>query len=69
MDQTAAGAKCGISNVSINRYEAGVKTPSLATLYKLARGYGVDVCDLLPPDAVIEPEPPPPPKKGKTKKK
>jgi transcriptional regulator with XRE-family HTH domain len=46
--QVAAAEASGVSRVNISSFESDAKTPTLATLYKLAAAYGVNVCDLLP---------------------
>jgi transcriptional regulator with XRE-family HTH domain len=43
-----AAEASGVHRVNIGVFEADTKTPTLATLYKLAAAYGVNVCDLLP---------------------
>lgn len=57
LSQQQAAEASGVHNISISQFENDVRTPSVATLYKLAAAYGVDVCDLLPDR----------PKKGKKK--
>lgn len=58
--QVAAAEASGVSRVNISAFESDGKTPTLATLYKLAAAYGVNVCELLPsgvlPDATPEPK-------------
>lgn len=41
-------ATTGVNQSNLSQYESGSKTPTLALLYRLARAYGVNVCDLLP---------------------
>ena len=48
MTQTQAGEAAGIHQTNLSEFEGGTKTPTLATLYKLAEAYAVNVCDLLP---------------------
>lgn len=76
--QTSAAEASGVHSVNISRFESELKTPTVATLYKLAAAYGVDVCDLLPRDEQgrlpacpeDEPQPEPPAKAaGKAKGK
>lgn len=61
MSQAEAGEASGVHPISIAQFETGTRTPTLATLYKLAAAYGVNVCELLPGGE--EPAP-----KGKRKK-
>ena len=63
--QAQAGIASGVSRTTINQFERGAKTPTLATLYKLAKAYGVDVRDLLPREVDT---PPLPSEKAKPKK-
>ncbi len=75
LTQVQAAEASEVDRVNISKFEGDNKTPTLATLYKLAAAYGVDVCDLLPRDAqgqlpADEPDPAPAkkasaPKKGK----
>ena len=75
LTQTAADEASGVAQTNIARYEGDSKTPSLATLYKLAAAYGIDICDLLPKPTEIapgsngEPVEAPAPAKKKPKKK
>jgi transcriptional regulator with XRE-family HTH domain len=48
LSQTQAGERSGVHHVSIAKFETDASVPTIATLYKLAEAYGVDVCDLLP---------------------
>lgn len=48
LSQVDAGEAAGVHHVSIAQFETDVRTPTLATLLKLAAAYGVDVCDLIP---------------------
>lgn len=48
LTQQVAGERSGVHPVSIAKFEIGTTTPTLRVLYKLAKAYGVDVCDLLP---------------------
>jgi len=78
LSQLQAVERSGVHQANLSQFEADAKTPTLATLYKLASAYGVNVCDLLPGGdlggAVVLPaeeEPEPPAKKagkGKGKK-
>jgi len=47
LSQVDAGERSGVHAVSIARFETDVRTPTIATLMKLADAYGVDVCELL----------------------
>jgi transcriptional regulator with XRE-family HTH domain len=74
LTQTQAANASGVHQVNISKFELDTKTPTLATLYKLAAAYGVDVCDMLPRDSqgqlpAEEEEPEPPAKAGKKKPK
>ncbi len=77
LTQVQAAESSAVSRVNISSFETDAKTPTLATLYKLAAAYGVNVCDLLPGGdlggaAVLpaEEDPEPPAKKaGKPKGK
>ncbi len=55
LSQQQAAERSGVHVVSISRFETDERTPTLATLLKLADAYRVDVCELLPskgsPDA------------------
>ena len=75
LTQSQAAEASGVDRVNITRFEGDHKTPTLATLYKLAEAYGVDVCDLLPrdeqgrlPEVAADEEPEPPAKAGKKPK-
>lgn len=46
--QAEAASASGVFQGNISLFEAEEKTPTLATLYKLAAAYGVKVADLLP---------------------
>lgn len=49
--QEKAAEKCGIGYKLLRLYELGIKrNPGLLTLEKIARGYGLDVSELLAPD-------------------
>jgi transcriptional regulator with XRE-family HTH domain len=48
LTQAGAAAQSGVHRVSIARFEAGEREPSILTLYQLAGAYGVNVCELLP---------------------
>lgn len=48
MSQVQASAASTVPRTMISQFEIGAKTPTLATLYKLAAAYGVNVCVLLP---------------------
>lgn len=72
--QPSAADASGVHHVNISGFETETKTPTLATLYKLAAAYGVNVCDLLPggmyngrpvPPAPEPEKNPPAKKKGK----
>lgn len=75
LSQVQAAEASGVDRVNISKFEIGTKTPTVATLYKLAAAYGVDVCDLLPRDeqgrlpACPEGEEPEPPAKKADKPK
>ena len=48
--QEAAAEKCGIGYKLFQLYELGIKrNPGLLTLDKIARGFGLDISDLLDP--------------------
>ena len=75
LTQVQAADASGVGRTNITGFESDTKTPTLATLYKLAEAYGVDVCDLLPrddkgrlPDLPAEDEPDPPTKADKKPK-
>ncbi len=75
LTQQQAVDKSGVHQANLSQFEGDAKTPTLATLYKLAAAYGVDVCDLLPrdekgqmPSLPAEEEPDPPAKKASPKK-
>jgi transcriptional regulator with XRE-family HTH domain len=63
LSQGQAEERSGVHRVNISKFEAGTKVPTLATLYKLAEAYGVNVCDLLPGGKLPGPEKPPAKKK------
>jgi transcriptional regulator with XRE-family HTH domain len=49
--QEAAAEKCGIGYKLFQLYELGVKrNPGLMTLEKIARGFGIDVSELIDPN-------------------
>lgn len=48
LSQQQAAERSGVHAVSISRFETDERTPTLATLMKLAEAYGVGVCDLIP---------------------
>jgi transcriptional regulator with XRE-family HTH domain len=49
--QEAAAEKCGVGYKLFQLYELGVKrNPGLLTLEKIARGFGLDVSELLDPN-------------------
>lgn len=50
--QERAAEKCGIGYKLYQLYELGIKrNPGLRTLEKIAAGYGLDICELLPPSS------------------
>lgn len=61
LSQIQAAQRSGVHAVSIARFETDARTPSIATLIKLARAYGVKPADLIPADETPEKKP----KKGK----
>jgi ribosome-binding protein aMBF1 (putative translation factor) len=65
LSQQDAADKSGVHQVSIARFETDERVPTLATLYKLAEAYGVNVCELLPGGKLPPGEEKPPSKKGK----
>jgi transcriptional regulator with XRE-family HTH domain len=75
LSQVAAEAASGVHRVTISVFESGGRTPTLATLLKLAEAYGVDVAELIPrpqkgaaaPVPEAAPAPPPAPKTGRKK--
>ena len=69
LTQVQASERSGVPQTNISIFERGTRTPTLATLYKLADAYGVEVADLLPPRTPPSaPEPvPEPPKKARKK--
>jgi len=68
LSQVVVAEKSGVARANLSAFENGSQTPTLATLYKLAEAYGVDVCDLLPRPQVEQPaEEVPEVKKGKKK--
>jgi transcriptional regulator with XRE-family HTH domain len=48
LSQQNAADKSGVHQVSIARFETDERVPTLATLYRLAEAYGVNICDLMP---------------------
>lgn len=48
LSQNEAAELSGVHTISLSKFENDRSTPTLATLYKLAEAYGVDVCALLP---------------------
>jgi transcriptional regulator with XRE-family HTH domain len=49
--QEAAAEKCGVGYKLFQLYELGVKrNPGLLTLEKIARGFGLDISELLDPN-------------------
>jgi transcriptional regulator with XRE-family HTH domain len=48
LSQQDAAELSGVHRVSIVRFESDERVPTVATLYKLATAYGVNVCELLP---------------------
>jgi transcriptional regulator with XRE-family HTH domain len=52
--QAEAGARAGLSWMSVHRYEGGYKLPTVAALYRLAAAYGVEATALLPPMATVD---------------
>ncbi len=65
LSQQDAADKSGVHQVSIARFETDERVPTLATLYKLAEAYGVNVCELLPGGMLPSDEEKTPAKKGK----
>src|SRR5436305_14804553 len=51
--QKQAAAQCGCLRVRISTLETSDRPPKLATLYKLAAAYGVDMWELLPTVAEV----------------
>ncbi len=49
LSQVEAGERSGVHHVSIAKFETDKATPTLRVLYLLAGAYGVDVCELIPP--------------------
>lgn len=69
LSQVQASEATGIKQTNISVFERGKKTPTLATLIKLAKAYGVDPCDLIPKEEPKpEPAPAKKPKSSKSKK-
>lgn len=60
LSQVEAEVRSGVHRISITRFETGKREPSIATLYQLARAYGVPVGDLLPPLAEVAAKADPP---------
>src|SRR5262245_59463742 len=48
LSQQQAAERSGVHAINISKFENDKSTPTLATLYKFAEAYGVDVCKLLP---------------------
>jgi len=48
MSQSQVEKASGVSRAMLSQFETGKKTPTLATLMKLAEAYGVNVCELIP---------------------
>jgi transcriptional regulator with XRE-family HTH domain len=48
LSQAEAAELSGVHFINLSKFENDKSTPTLATLYKLAEAYGVNVCDLLP---------------------
>jgi transcriptional regulator with XRE-family HTH domain len=49
--QEAAAEKCGVGYKLFQLYELGIKrNPGLLTLEKIARGFGLDISELLAPN-------------------
>lgn len=46
--------RCGVSRVSLNRYELGVRTPSVTIAQKIASALGCSVGDIFPEKQVAE---------------
>lgn len=57
LSQAAVFRMTGIARANIMHFEKGNKTPTLATLYKLASVYKIHVCDLLPEAVEDAPKP------------
>jgi transcriptional regulator with XRE-family HTH domain len=49
MSQTDLAAASGVDRATINQVEGGRRSPTLATLHKLAGALGVEAADLIPP--------------------
>jgi transcriptional regulator with XRE-family HTH domain len=49
MSQADLAAASGVDRATINQVEGGRRSPTLATLYKLAVALGVEAADLIPP--------------------
>ncbi len=47
-----AGERADVHYVAISRYESGKAVPTLESLYKLADAYGVEVSEIVPPNAL-----------------
>ena len=65
--RTKAGLKatdltaiCGVHQPSLSVYESDARAPTLAVLMRLAKAYGVSVCDFLPAEdlPLLPPAPP-----------
>lgn len=71
LSQVSAADAAGVPRENISKFEAGTKTPTVATLLRLADAYGVSVADLVPQSKKEATPPdetsPPPPKKGPKK--
>lgn len=59
--QTQAGGASGVHQTNISEFEQGLKTPTLATLIRLAVAYRVSLSDLVPLPGVRAAETAPPP--------
>jgi len=59
ISQSETARRSGVARENLIRYEQGSKGPTLRIVYLLARAYGVEVSELLPPVAdVLGPAPP-----------
>jgi transcriptional regulator with XRE-family HTH domain len=65
LSQGQAEERSGVSRVNISRFESEIKVPTIATLYKLAEAYGVNVCELLPGGKLPSSEEKSPMRRGK----
>jgi transcriptional regulator with XRE-family HTH domain len=52
--QEVAAEKCGVGYKLFQLYELGIKqNPGLLTLEKIARGFGLDISELLAPNSAL----------------